>query len=277
MFDLSSLGGWIAAFWSAVGGALAFRDAVFLAVTGEQGGLAVALLVLLVAGISLGVGQSVVLFANRVSPRGFAVSLAGGAFVVAAGAFLWAVSAWLIARLLFGVQMGLGDVYALICLGFAPAVFGFLVLLPYFGNWLFQIMRVYGLAIVLVGVGTVAGLGFWPALATTGLGWLIYETLTRVPLFDLDRMPLWLWRLLTGREQRFAADALALRLADDVHRWVAETPEGDFADLWDAGQTAQPADLPTAQPAVGSAAEPTSAANRAAAAAQDALDEEAVS
>jgi hypothetical protein len=266
MFDLSSLGGWIAAFWRAVGGALAFRDAVFLAVTGEQGGLAVALLVLLVAGVSLGVGQSVVLFANRVSPRGFALSLLGSALVLAVSAFLWALSAWLIARLFFGVQTSLNDFYALVCLGFAPAVFGFLVLLPYFGNWLFQIMRVYGLAIVLVGIGAVTGLRFFPALATAGLGWLIYETLTRLPLFDLDRMPLWLWRLLTGREQRFAADALALRLADDVHRWVAETPAGDFADLWDPEQAPQPAEEPTPRP--------LSAANRAAAAAQDALDEE---
>jgi hypothetical protein len=265
MFDLSSLGGWITAFWRAVGGALALRDAVFAAVTTEPGGLAVALLVLLVAGVSLGLGQSVVLFANRVAPRGFALSLLGSALLLAVSASLWALSAWAIGRLLYGVQIGLSDLYALICLGFAPAVFGFLVLLPYFGNWLFQLMRLYGLAIVLVGVGTVAGLSFWPALVTVGLGWVIFETLTRLPLFDLDRMPLWLWRLLTGRKERYAADALALRLADDVHRWVAETPEGDFADLWDPEHAVeQPVDRSM------------SAANRAAAAAQDALDEEEV-
>lgn len=266
MFDLSSAGGWIAAFWRAVLGALAFRDAVFVAVTAEPGGLRVALLVLLVAGISLGIGQSVVLFANRVPPRGFVLSLLGSALMLAASALFWAFSAALLARLLFRVQPAVRDVYALICLGFAPAVFGFLVLLPTLGNWLFHLLRVYALLIVLAGFGTLTGLGFWPTLISTGLGWLVYEAFFRLPLFDLDRMPLWLWRLLTGRKQRFAADVLALRLADDVLRWVAETPESDFADLWDDLRDPEEAGARGAQP-------PAANAANAAAAAQDALDQ----
>jgi hypothetical protein len=218
---LDSFSDWWNAVWSTLGGVLRLDSATFNAVLDSPQGLGVAILILILGALSLGMGQSVVLFANRVSPRGFILSLMGGALVLAVGSFLWALSAWGVALLYPGDHESLRDFYVLVCLGSAPLVFGLFVLLPYLGTLIERVLRVYALLVVLVGLH--AGLDFtWlQSLFSAGLGWLIYMSITHMPLFDLDQAPIWLWQRLTGKRERFATDTLALALADDVHNWVA--------------------------------------------------------
>ena len=69
--DLTSLSGFLTAMWDVTVGVLTLNPDVFTTVINTDGGGWVALAILFVAGISDMLGQSVVLFANRVTPRRF--------------------------------------------------------------------------------------------------------------------------------------------------------------------------------------------------------------
>src|SRR5688572_32530355 len=99
--DLSTLGGFITAVWNVAVGVLRLDPEIFTTVFATPGAGWVALAILFVAGISDMLGQSVVLFANRVTPRRFAVSLIMSALVLIISVFVWAGSIWLIINFVF--------------------------------------------------------------------------------------------------------------------------------------------------------------------------------
>ncbi|MBI3957273.1 MAG: hypothetical protein HY328_00590, partial [Chloroflexi bacterium] len=76
--------------------ALALDPAAYRLLAGDGRGLAVALLVVFLAGLSEGVGQSIVLFINRITPRRFVLSLLLSAATHAVGYLFWAATIWLV-------------------------------------------------------------------------------------------------------------------------------------------------------------------------------------
>lgn len=129
------------------------------------------LTVALIGGASLLLGQSVILFVNRVRPGRFALSLLLNGIVFTLSLAIWAVAIWLTGRLLFPNDIPLGTVIRMVALGAAPYTFGFLVLLPYAGNFVGRVLAVWSFLVVLAGITFLAGGRFWPALVCVGLGW----------------------------------------------------------------------------------------------------------
>ena len=105
------------------------------------------------------------------------------------------------AGFLFDAEQGYGYVVRTVALGYAPMLFGFLILVPYLGNIIFVILRVWVLLAVLVAVSVAYDFGFWPALTCSVLGWVLVTFLARLPFLRVDRVDDFLWRISTGVDQ----------------------------------------------------------------------------
>lgn len=157
--------------------------------------------VVVLAGMSLALGQSVALFAERVSPRRFLATLVVQALLFGGSFLAWAVSAWAVARLAFGAARPLGDVVAAVGLAHAPQLFGAFVLTPYLGTPLQTVLSVWTLLAVLIATAVTFGLAIGQAVLAAAGGWLLSLLLQRTigaPIVRAGRR-LRAWVAGTGR------------------------------------------------------------------------------
>ena len=177
-------------FWQLVGGALRFEETAFRLIITLHAPNFIAFWVVFLAGLSEAVGQSVVLFINRVRPKRFVLSLLMSAAIFTFTFFFWALSVWLVGQFIFGGDVPLRIVARAVGLGYAPMLFGFLVIMPHFGNPIRILLQFWGLLAVLVGVEVAFDFARWQALLTSMLGWLVWQFLQSTigwPLVSLAR------------------------------------------------------------------------------------------
>lgn len=126
-----------------------------------------------VAGASLLLGQSVILFLNRVGPGRFALSLAIHGLLFAAGLLLTGAIVWLTGSLLFERRPELLEMLTLTALSYAPLAFGFLILIPYFGTAIEKLLYLWSALLLIVVVRFGFGASFAEALLCVGLAYLL--------------------------------------------------------------------------------------------------------
>lgn len=211
--DLTSVGGFIAAMWDVIVGVLKLDPNIFATVITTDGGGWVALAVLFVAGILDMLGQSVVLFANRVSPRRFGVSLFMSGFMLIFSILVWAISIWLVVRFIFFLDGRLANIFILVALSQAPLVFGVFSLFPYLGNFVYHAVRVWSLLALVVAVKAVAGAVFWQGILACLIGWAFVQFIIHMPFLRIKAIDAWLWRVMTGTKEKLDTQMLADRLA----------------------------------------------------------------
>jgi len=182
-------------------GVLRLNPEVFQAALDSSIAGVFSLVILFLAGLSDTIGHSVVFFANRVPRRRFLFAIIVEVLVFVAGVFFWAGSIWLLAEIIFDAEQSYGYVLRTVALGYAPLLFGFLILLPYLGNIIFVVLRIWVLLAVLVGVSVAFTFGFWPALICSVLGWIFLTFLARLPFLRVERVDNFLWRFSTGVDQ----------------------------------------------------------------------------
>jgi hypothetical protein len=142
------------------------------------------------AGLSIAIGQSVALFAVRVSPRRFGASLLVQALLFTASFLVWASSTWWVGRLGFGAVAPWRDVVVAIGLAHAPQLLGALVLAPYFGTPLAALLSAWTLASATVATSVALGLDLRQAALCAAGGWLLSQLLQRTvgrPVVRLGR------------------------------------------------------------------------------------------
>ena len=133
----------------------------------------VALLIVLFAGISEAIGQSVVLFANRVAPARFIVSLALNALLVAAGFLSLVICTWASFFLAGSHPIALGALTIAVGLSYSPLMFSFLSALPYAGNAVLWALRIAQLIAMVTGVAAAAHITPWISAAHVAAGWAV--------------------------------------------------------------------------------------------------------
>ncbi len=153
--------------------------------------------VAVLAGVSLLVGQSVALFVNRVTPGRFVLSLLLNGILYILTLVIWALAIWLCAALLYGVQQPERYVIRMVCLGSAPLVLGFLILIPYLGVGIRWILYCWSLLIILVLLRVALQLGLTQALVCTGAGWLLVELVEHTVGQPFIALRNWVWRAVT--------------------------------------------------------------------------------
>lgn len=185
-------------FFRVVGRALTFGDntQILLEPSAWQGTLVT--LIVALAGLSEALGQSIVLFASRVKKRRFVFSLFFSALVYTFSFFFLTVSVWLVSSQVFDHAASFGTVTRAVGLGYAPYLFSFFSLVPYFGNPVGLLLGIWSLFAVNQGVQVALGLTFWQALASTLLGWLLLQLVQRTVGRPLVGGVRWLRRRVAG-------------------------------------------------------------------------------
>jgi len=160
---------------------------------------AVAVTVALLAGVSTLLGNSVVLFLNRVKGWRFGVSLLmNGVSMVA----LYAVQALAIAVVGYfvtGSRVQTDTAVKAVLLATAPLILGFFELIPYMGPGIARILQAWGLVALWAVVAALYGVDRWTALFITLVGWGIMQVLSWVLARPMSAVGRWIWRLVSGR------------------------------------------------------------------------------
>jgi hypothetical protein len=207
-------------------GVLRLNPAVFEAVLDSSIAGILALIILFLAGISDTIGHSVVFFANRVPRRRFLFAIVVEALGFVTGVFIWAASIWLMAGFIFNAHQNYANVVVTVALGYAPLLFGFLILLPYLGNIIFVILRIWVLLAVLVAVSVDYNFGLWQALISSLLGWALITFLARLPFFRVNRIDSFLWRFSTGIDQELnTQEAVDQFMREIQSEWASESDQ----------------------------------------------------
>jgi predicted Abi (CAAX) family protease len=150
----------------------AFQDIITFA-----DGLSWALLVVLLAGLSLGFGQSIILFINRVKPSRFIFSLLLNTVLFTFSFLFWVGSTWLIGQLPWSVSTSFYSLVKVLGLGYAPLLFSFLGALPYAGVPILNFLSVWQLLAVVVGFSAAVGVTGAVAFGYVAFGWFILQLL----------------------------------------------------------------------------------------------------
>jgi len=200
--DTSGILAYIQTMLRLVGGALKLDPAAFQAVFNYSGQPTLLLLwIVFIAGISLMMGQSVVLFANQVKPARFALSLALGAVGFIINVIVFVLVVWGMANLLGERSWPLAQVARAIALTSAPYWLSFLVLIPYLGLILERLLKIYVFLVLLVALQTIFGLTFWGSLLGGLVALLIAYSLNVLIGRLFTPFGTWLINTLIGHEE----------------------------------------------------------------------------
>lgn len=174
----------------------------------EPRALLVSLTIAALAGVSTLLGNSVVLFLNRVRGWGFVVSLAlNGLAMVGlylAQAAVIAVVGYLVTAERLTAQLAITSVM----LSTAPLLFEFFVLMPYLGPGVARVLQVWSLLSLWVIVAVTYDVDRWTALVITGAGWAIMQGASWLLAKPLTRLADRIWVALTGHHTMLSAQDL---------------------------------------------------------------------
>jgi hypothetical protein len=184
-----------------IGQALSLNPQVLVLTAGYPQETLLTLTIALLGGASLLIGESVVLFLNRITPVRLVLSLVLNAVIFVAGLAIWAAALWVVGGMLFGNPPRLMVMVRLVCLSSAPFVFGFLILIPYFGAVIARILYVWTFLIMLSAVRFSFGIGLAEALLLVGAGWLLllgFNATIGRPILAVQE---WAWRKIAGQKR----------------------------------------------------------------------------
>ena len=158
---------------------LRLDPSVYVLLQDRAEGLRYASLIVLLAGISESIGQSVVLFLNRVRPQRFVLALSISTASHLFGYLLWTLTIWSVGSWLAGAQQPWSAVAVVVGLAYAPQVFAFFELTPYLGNLIWGILSLWSMVAIIVALHYGLGMEPWLALLVSALGWVVMQALRR--------------------------------------------------------------------------------------------------
>jgi hypothetical protein len=166
-------------FWTLIRGAWALNPDVFRAMEGHPNGTIIAVIVVLLAGLSQGIGQGIVLFLNRVKPIRFVLSLGIAALLFVFSTGFWVFSVWIVSHLLYGIDASFLKVFRVLGLAYAPLLLSFLVALPYLGVPIEVLLSIWSLLAFVRGFSVVTNLDRWQVMWCALLGWFVLQIMMR--------------------------------------------------------------------------------------------------
>ena len=186
--------------------------------------------IVFLAGASTLLGESAVLFVNRVRRGRFIISLITNGIVFLISYFVWAVTINVIGSLLFSVHPPFSQTVRMVGLSTAPFVFGFFILIPWMGPFIAKVLNIWSLVILIVIVEFEFKIGFWPAALCVALGWLVSLAFTNTigrPVVALRNK---VFRMVSGSKLDSTTEGMLLRFSgasyDELMDQAAELIDG---------------------------------------------------
>ena len=184
-----------------IGYALRLDPKAYFEVIFHPEGIQIVRGIVFLAGMSMLLGQSLILFVNRVRRGRFFFSLVTNGFVFLISYAIWGLSVAFIAWLLFDVTLAsLVIVVFLVGLSTAPLVFGFLILIPYTGPAIGKVLNVWQLLIMTTSVEFAFQVDFIQAAFCVGLSWLLMLIMSNTIGRPVVRLRNFVYRKVTGSD-----------------------------------------------------------------------------
>ena len=191
----------------------------------EMGFLLGSFVLFVLAALSLTVGQSVVLFANRVPPSRFFLSVLASVLslmLTAVGQFIFLA----FVLTLIDHEWSLVALLILVLISDAPYLLGFLVFLPYLGNPILRLLRLGENLIIFVGLLSFGLDALTTAVVVLSMG-LGTELWRHLPFIDPDMILDRVWLLVTGRPAPEDPALLVEHLLETGHFYHPEEEPSD--------------------------------------------------
>jgi hypothetical protein len=185
-------------FGELVRGAIALNPEVFQRFLNLPLGATAAFCVVLLAGFSQTVGQGIILFANRVKPLRFILSLLIGAILFAIGAWFWSASTWLVAEFIMRQPNATIGIIRIVELAYAPQLFSIFIALPYLGVPVSVALSIWSFLSYLTGMRATLGFTISEAFLCGFLGWAVLQILQRTIGRPITNIGHWLSNTVAG-------------------------------------------------------------------------------
>lgn len=202
--------------------ALRLNPTIYTTLPGTAQGLTYAITIVLLASISESLGQSVVLFLNRVRPRRFVLALSITTLSNVAGYLLWTLTIWSVGNLLAETNQPWSVVAVIVGLAYAPQILAFFELTPYLGNLIWGMLSLWSMIAIVGALHFGWGMETWQALLTSGLGWIVIQSVRRTigrPILHLQRR---LQRRAAGVPLEVAPSDVARLRRHPVRTWYTQ-------------------------------------------------------
>jgi hypothetical protein len=191
-------------------GALTLNGDAYRALLAGPHPLRISAAVLVLVGLSWTLGNSAVLFFNRVQPDRFLTTLVTLALSFVLGVLIWTALIWLIAVVLFRVRdVSISTAVPIAAFGYAPVVLSIFILIPYVGTGLETILNTWALLAMLVAVMVSFDMGFFEALICTLLGWGLTKLAPRFAQGPFGRVFNNAWYRVSARQARATGEESA--------------------------------------------------------------------
>jgi signal transduction histidine kinase len=161
----------------------------------------IGLTILFLSILSLTLGNSVVLFANRVNHAQFIRSILAFTFLFIFSIFLWTLSIQFFAFSFFGKHKATDDVLLLVAASFTPFILGFLILLPHLGYYFYALLRIWVMVNLVINVMHAYQFNIIQALIVSLLGWILLEFISSLSFLRVDDVKRWFLKLTTGKSE----------------------------------------------------------------------------
>ena len=129
--------------------------------------------IVFLAGASTLLGESAILFINRVRKGRFFLSLITNGLVFMISYAVWGLTISIVGRVLFQVNPPWGQVVRMVGLSTAPLVFGCLVLIPWMGPFISKVLNIWSVLILIGIVQFEFKIWVLGAVTCVVLGWLL--------------------------------------------------------------------------------------------------------
>jgi hypothetical protein len=218
----------IAAFFDVVGGILSLDPNVILGVQTSPSGLTLAVVILLLATVSDVVGNSPVLFFNKMSPGRLAAAMGIETVFSLLRLTIWMVISALLFLVVNQVRLTLANVVLVVGIGYAPMLWSFLVVIPTIGPFIRRILVAWTLVTLTASIAVASNSSPWQALTAPAVAALVllgvYRWIDRFSVMVLGRASLRL----------FAVDLMQRTRAMDPLLVLADSPSGGRRPVPDA-------------------------------------------
>lgn len=140
--------------------------------------LQIALQLVALGVLSESIGQSIILFANRVKFSRFWLSLIVNVILYMLRGLIYIGLVWMIPRFITNDSHTLRDLILIVGLAHTPLLFSFFGFFPYLGYPILQFLRLYMYVLTARGVATLYDVRVWQAVLLLFIAWTIFELIS---------------------------------------------------------------------------------------------------
>jgi hypothetical protein len=169
----------LGAFFDAVGGVLRLDQAAISALQLAPNALSLALTILLLATVSDVIGNSPVLFFNRMRPGRLALAFVIETVLSLIRLAVWMLSLWVLLLLANRGAVNFESVVLVIGIGYAPMLLSFLVIIPTAGPFIGRVLDAWTLVTVTASIAVAVGVTPWEALPAVVVAALVILVVRR--------------------------------------------------------------------------------------------------